>query len=95
MSNIPEIIKKYRKTNHLTQQAFGKSLIEKLPGATLTRAAVNNWERGKNPPRLWFMQTVQATYADWRSEMAAEVLAILVADRSAVSKGADGVLNHL
>lgn len=98
MHKIPEIIKKYRKENKLTQEAFAARLIDGLPGATLGKQAVNLWECGKTKPLFGFMIAVQLTYNDWRSEMACEVINVLRPDpaiKSVVSKGNDGVLKKL
>ncbi len=98
MQSIPEIIKNYRKQNHLTQEAFATQLTDGLPGATLGKQAVNLWERGKTKPNYGFMLAVELTYNDWRSEMAALIINLLnskLTQRSVVAKGADGVLKHL
>lgn len=95
MTKTAEIIRKYRKANHLTQEEFASSLVKDLHGATLSRQSVNNWENGKHAPNVRFLLAIKNGYSDWRSEMATEILGVIAESLTVVSKGADGVLNHL
>jgi transcriptional regulator with XRE-family HTH domain len=74
---IDEIVKKYRKQQNLSQDAFGQSLCERLPGVELTRQAISNWERGAQTPDYMFLVAMAMAYNDWRFDFALECLQVL------------------
>ncbi len=74
---INKIVKKYRQNTHLTQEAFAESLCVKIPGVSLTKQAISNWERGAQTPDYMFLVAVFMAYGDWRSDFALECLAAL------------------
>ncbi len=47
---ISKITRKYRKQQSLTQDEFAQMLCVKLPGVSLTKQAISNWERGSQTP---------------------------------------------
>lgn len=74
---ISDVIKKYRIEGKLSQASLGEMLCVKLPGITLTRQAISNWERGSQTPDYMFLVAVLRTYGDWRHDFAYECLQIL------------------
>ena len=74
---IDQIIKKYRKETSLTQDAFAESLCVKLPGVSLTKQAISNWERGAQTPDYMFLIAVLMAYNDWRYDFALDCLQVL------------------
>jgi len=74
---IWSLVKKTRKTHGLTQEIFAERLCERLPGVTLTKQAISNWERGSQTPDYMFLVAVLRTYGDWRHDFAYECLQIL------------------
>lgn len=74
---INEIVKKHRKQQKLSQEAFGQSLCERLLGVELTRQAISNWERGAQTPDYMFLVAMVMTYRDWRFDFALACLQVL------------------
>jgi transcriptional regulator with XRE-family HTH domain len=77
MIMINKIVTKYRKEIDLTQEDFAESLCVKLPGVSLTKQAISNWERGAQTPDYMFLIAVLMAYNDWRYDFALECLAAL------------------
>jgi transcriptional regulator with XRE-family HTH domain len=73
---IPEIIKKYREQQGLSQQAFADALVH-IPGGDLTKQSVSYWENGTQNPGYYFLLVITLLYDDWRRDMALECLAVL------------------
>lgn len=77
MKKIDQIIQKYRNQQNLSQQELADALTEALPGVSLTRQAVHNWESGRQAPGYLFLVSVFMAYGDWRCDFARECLAVL------------------
>jgi transcriptional regulator with XRE-family HTH domain len=73
---IPEIIKKYREQQGLSQEAFAEQLVSEI-NTGLTKQAVSYWENGDWKPGYFLLLTLTLVYTDWRRDMALECLAIL------------------
>ncbi len=74
---LPEVVKKYRNYTNLTQEDFAESLCVKLPGVSLTKQAISNWERGAQTPDYMFLIAVLMAYNDWRYDFALDCLQVL------------------
>ena len=74
---ISEVIQSHRSSQKLTQQEFADILTEKLPGISLTKQAIHNWESGKQSPGYLFLISIFMAYGDWRCDFARECLAVL------------------
>jgi transcriptional regulator with XRE-family HTH domain len=74
---IDQVVRKYRNQQNLSQDAFAEELCVRLPGVSLTRQAISNWERGAQTPDYMFMIAVLMAYGDWRNDFAIECLQVL------------------
>ena len=74
---LQKIVRDNRKKQRLTQEIFAERLCERLPGVTMTKQAISNWERGSQTPDYMFLVAVLRTYGDWRHDFAYECLQIL------------------
>lgn len=64
---ISEIIQSTRKDLGLSQEDFGKALGR-------TKAAVSNWENGRNSPDRYDAVLWSMLYTDWRKELGLTLL---------------------
>lgn len=74
---INKIVQNYRKETKLTQEEFAVSLCVKLPGVSLTKQAISNWERGAQTPDYMFLVAMVMAYRDWRFDFALACLQVL------------------
>ena len=65
--SIAEIIQTARKDLGLNQEDFGKALGR-------TKAAVSNWETGRNSPDKYEAVLWSMLYTDWRKELGMSLL---------------------
>jgi len=73
-----EITARYRHSLGLTLQGFGHALAQDLPGVTISKQSIQNWESGRQPPAYYFLIVVFLTYSgnfrDWRALWALDCL---------------------
>lgn len=65
--SIVEIIQTTRKSLGLNQEDFGRALGR-------TKAAVSNWETGRNAPDKYEAVLWSMLYTDWRHELGIQLL---------------------
>ena len=76
MPKIYEIVKAYRKMQHLSLRKFANKINQQLVNTDVTYGTVNRWEDTEQQyePDMRLLFECIATYRDWRAEWAAECL---------------------
>lgn len=76
---VAGVTKSVRKHLNVSLERFGQELVKRLPGVTITRAAVSAWETGKRKPDYVFALLVLMVYDqfEWQQMWALQVLYML------------------